>query len=121
MERGLLIIAHGSRVDETKEVVEKVAMRIREFGQYKKVEAAFMEFNEPDIPAAIEDFVKEGIFEIIAVPMFLFEGIHIREDIPELFEKEKEKYPNLNIKFARPMGYDDRIVEIILERAREVL
>ncbi|ERM90782.1 hypothetical protein O163_13915 [Caldanaerobacter subterraneus subsp. yonseiensis KB-1] len=29
-------------------------------------------------------------------------------------------YPELNIKFARSIGYDDRIAEIILERAKEV-
>ncbi|ERM91592.1 hypothetical protein O163_09960 [Caldanaerobacter subterraneus subsp. yonseiensis KB-1] len=98
MEKGLLIIAHGSRVEETKEVVEKVAEKIRVLGHYKDVKTAFMEFNDPAISTAIEYFVKEGIFEITAVPMFLFEGIHIREDIPQIFEKEKEKYPEDSVK-----------------------
>lgn len=35
-------------------------------------------------------------------------------------EKKKEKYPGLKIKFAKSIGYDDRIVDIILERAKEV-
>jgi len=120
MEKGLLIIAHGSRVEETREVVTKVVEKIKSLKKYRDVKAGFMEFNEPDISISIKEFVQKGIYDIIAVPMFLVEGIHIRHDIPELFEKEKKKYPGLQIRFARSIGYDDRIADIILERAEEV-
>lgn len=120
MEKGLLVIAHGSRVKETKKVVIKVVDRIKSLNKYKDVKAGFMEFDTPDIPTSIKEFVKEGIYDIVAVPLFLFEGIHIKEDIPVVFEEERKKYPGLSIKFGRPIGYDDRIVDIILERTEEV-
>lgn len=120
MEKGLLIIAHGSRVEETKEAVYQVINKIKSFKIYKDVKAGFMEFNQPDISTSIREFVEEGIYDIIAVPMFLFEGNHVLHDIPEVFGKEKEKYPGLKIKFAKSIGYDDRIVDIMLERAKEV-
>lgn len=120
MEKALLVIAHGSRVEETRKVVYKVIDRIKSLKKYKDVKAGFMEFNEPDISTSIREFVEEGIYDIIAVPMFLFEGNHVLHDIPEVFGKEKEKYPGLKIKFAKSIGYDDRIVDIILERAKEV-
>ncbi|MGB9679161.1 MAG: sirohydrochlorin chelatase [Thermoanaerobacteraceae bacterium] len=119
MDKGLLIIAHGSRVEETKEIVEKVVDRIKALKKYKSVKYGFMEFNQPDIKESIKEFINEKIYDIVAVPMFLFEGIHIKEDIPEIFKKEQDLYPNLKIKFARSIGYDERIADIILERAEQ--
>lgn len=70
MGKGLLIIAHGSRVEETREAVYQVINKIKSFKIYKDVKAGFMEFNQPDISTSIREFVEEGIYDIIAVPMF---------------------------------------------------
>ncbi|WP_028991565.1 sirohydrochlorin chelatase [Thermoanaerobacter thermocopriae] len=128
MGKGLLIIAHGSRVEETKDVVTMVVEKIKSPKNTKDVKAGFMEFNEPDISTSIREFVEEGIYDIIAVPMFLFEGNHVLHDIPEVFGKEKEKYPGLKIKFAKSIGYDDRIVgpqakekEVLLMRLQSLI
>ncbi|GAB6116844.1 hypothetical protein JCM16816_04410 [Thermoanaerobacter brockii subsp. lactiethylicus] len=128
MEKALLVIAHGSRVEETRKVVYKVIDRIKSLKKYKDVKAGFMEFNEPNISTSIKEFVEEGIYDIIAVPMFLFEGNHVLHDIPEVFGKEKEKYPGLKIKFAKSIGYDDRIVgpqakenEVLLMRLQSLI
>jgi len=49
MGKGLLIIAHGSRVEETKDVVTKVVEKIKSLKNTKDVKVGFMEFNELDI------------------------------------------------------------------------
>ncbi len=46
--------------------------------------------------------------------------MHIKIDIPSILKKEIEKYPTISIKFARPIGYDDRIVDILLNRIEEI-
>jgi len=119
LESGILIIAHGSRVESARYIAAQVAEKIKKLKNTKNVKVAFMEFNQPDIPASIDEFVKEGILDIVAVPMFLFEGNHILHDIPEILKKKKERYPDLRILLAKPIGYDDRLVEIIIERAEE--
>lgn len=121
MKKALLILAHGSRVEDTREVVYNVVEKIKSLNKYSDVKAGFMEFNEPDIHNSIKEFVEMGIYDIIAVPMFLYDGNHVLKDIPEIFKREMEMYPQLNIKFGKSIGYDDRIADIILERAEAVV
>ena len=62
-----------------------------------------------------------GIKEIVVVPFFLFEGIHIREDIPEKIEGLEKKYPDVIFKFGKPIGADPMLAEILVKRAEEIL
>lgn len=117
MKKSLLIVSHGSQVEETKNTIFKVQESIKDRGIYEDVRVAFMEFNTPSIPDAIKDIYDDGIRDIVVVPMFLFRGNHIRKDIPELLRKIEKKYSDLEIFMAEPIGFDDRIVDIIAERA----
>lgn len=117
MKKTLLILAHGSKAESTKEVIHAVRDKIAEKNLYKDVKAAFMEFNKPNIQEAFNDICKAGPAEVLAVPMFLFEGNHILHDIPEELKKAKQVHPGLEISMAKPIGFDERIADILLERA----
>ncbi len=117
MNKTLLILAHGSKAESTTEVIYAVRDKIAEKNLYRDVKVAFMEFNRPNIQEALDDICKVGPAEVLAVPMFLFEGNHILHDIPEELKKAKEAYPDLKISMAKPIGFDERIVDVLLERA----
>ncbi len=121
MDKTLLILAHGSKAQSTTEVIYQVREEIAKRNLYKEVKVAFMEFNHPNICEAFDEIYKEGSREVIAVPMFLFEGNHIRYDIPEELTKVKNVYPDLEISLAKPIGSDRRIADILIERAAEKL
>ena len=82
-----------------------------------------MELAEPLMEDTIDEIVKEnsGISEIIVVPFFLFEGMHIRKDIPEKLDEFREKYPDIKISFGRPLGADPMIAEVLTARVNEML
>lgn len=117
MKKSLLIVSHGSRVEETKNTIFKVQESLRKRDIYEDVRVAFMEFNSPNIPDAIESIYNDGIRYIIVAPMFLFQGNHIKKDIPEVLKTIKQKHLDLKIYMAEPIGFDDRLVDIIAERA----
>lgn len=117
MKKAMLILAHGSRVEATREAVIRTRDEIKRRGLYADVKAAFMEFNKPDIREAVMELYKDGFRNIVASPMFLFEGNHLLKDIPEEFEEIKKLYPDLSVEMAKPLGYDERIAGIIIERA----
>ena len=117
MNKTLLILAHGSRAQATTKVIHEVRNSIAKKNLYTDVRVAFMEFNKPNISEAIQDICQSGPVEVVAVPMFLFEGNHILHDIPEELKKAKEEHPELKITLAKPIGFDERIVDILLERA----
>lgn len=121
MDKTLLILAHGSKAQSTTKVIYQVRDEIAKRNLYKDVKVAFMEFNHPNIREAFDEIYKKGSREVIAVPMFLFEGNHIRYDIPEELANIKNVYPDLEISLAKPIGFDRRVADILIERAAEKL
>jgi len=116
MKKSLLVLAHGSKVEETKKVMYKVKDNLVHRRKYDDVQIAFLQFNEPNISDTVAKIYEQGIREIIVVPMFLFNGNHILIDIPEELSKLKDKYKDLKISLADSIGFDERIVDILEER-----
>ncbi len=112
----ILIIAHGSKVKETDQIMEQYMKALRHKDSEMRYEKCYLQLMEPSLDSAIELLVAEGINKIIAFPFFLFNGNHIREDIPMEITKISERHPNLEIQFLDNIGFDDQLVEVILER-----
>ena len=136
----LVLVGHGSRLPYSKELLVKLAEKVKERNLFPIVEIGLMEFNEPTIPQAVKKAIEQGAKKIIVVPVFLAHGIHTTRDIPKLLglideeehehehehhhhhhhhhEHEKLEIPeDVEIIYREPIGADDRIVDIIIDRA----
>lgn len=120
MSTGVILLSHGSRLPEVKETLEAYKKMVIEAGLYGVVEAASLQFNQPDLPSSIKGVVDQGVKRIIVMPFFLYQGVHVKQDIPELISQERKKYPGVEIVMAASIGIDERIGQIILDRIREV-
>lgn len=120
-DTGLVIIGHGSKLPHNRENLEKLATILRKRAQFKTVEIAFMVRNTPTIPEAIEDMAKKGVKKIVLVPAFLAPGVHTTQEIPELIGmKDKESQltaKGIQLIYGEPLGSDERIADIIAEKA----
>lgn len=114
--KGIIVIGHGSRSQDAIEVFFRVIKDLKEKSGYI-VEGCFMELAEPNIIEAIKNMYQKGVKEITVLPYFLFNGIHIKEDIPNILKEAKKDYKDLNIFMAKPIEYDSAIVDILLKRA----
>ncbi len=119
MSSSIILLAHGSRREVANNVLPQLASMIQEDRSFGKVDSAFLQFTSPSLETALEEHIKEGVKNITVVPVFLFNGIHLKEDIPEILEKKKEKHPDVNILMAQPLGADSRIGDIIKDRIKE--
>jgi len=119
MKRALIVVDHGSRVAAANELLERIAARLRERGDYDVVAAAHMEIAEPSISCAFADVVAAGASEVTIVPCFLASGSHVTEDIPRLTRGDAEPFPQLAWKLGAPIDFDERLIEIVLDRASE--
>lgn len=115
---GVLILAHGSRVDSTKNVINTVVDMVREKITDIPIVIAYMEFCEEDIESGIAKLVNMGVTDIKAVPYFLFDGIHIREDIPGEINEILKKYPDVKVTMGKTLGADRRLAEILIDRIK---
>lgn len=120
-KKGLLIVGHGSRSQEARDTFEETVQLVRRTGEYSLVEGAHMELAQPSIPEMVEKLAAEQVDEIIVVPYFLYKGIHIKKDIPQIMKELSNKYPRINFKLGEPIGAEPIFTRILLNRAREAL
>jgi sirohydrochlorin ferrochelatase len=120
LSKGLIIISHGSRSRDAVTAFHQIIDMVREKGSFDHVVGAFMEHNEPSIPEAIAEVIAAGAEEIVFAPYFLYEGMHIKEDIPQILHQVFLNYPGVSYKLARPIGVEPVLADIILDRALAV-
>ncbi|MGZ4849854.1 MAG: sirohydrochlorin nickelochelatase [Candidatus Bathyarchaeia archaeon] len=122
---GLILIGHGSKLPQNRENLEKLADILRKRSRFSIIEIAFMIRNTPTVPEAIDSLGKKGVSKIVLVPAFLAPGVHTTQDIPELIGvKEKEhqlKQLGIELIYGEPLGSDERIAEILEEKALKAL
>ncbi|MEK3795022.1 precorrin-3B C(17)-methyltransferase [Paenibacillus sp. FSL R7-0204] len=117
--RTVLLVGHGSRVqagnEELLEFTRLLAARKPEL----KVETCFIELASPSIAGGIARCIEGGAAEIYVVPIILFAAGHSKLDIPMAIDEAKQRYPGVKFIYGRPLGVQDRAVDILLERIQE--
>jgi sirohydrochlorin ferrochelatase len=117
--KGILVIAHGSRAKETEDTLDAILELVKSEIPETAVESAFMEFSDRTVEKGVAALASKGITEIKVVPYFLFMGIHLKEDIPEMVETCAADYPGMKITMGKPLGDDRRLAEILLDRIKD--
>ncbi|BAU22485.1 hypothetical protein THC_0079 [Caldimicrobium thiodismutans] len=117
----ILLVLHGSPKKEANywdsflNLLSGVFQRPRD-----DFKIAFLQFGQPDIKSALEDYIREGTYKIIVHPFFLSSGLHVSKDIPEILEEAKKMYPEVEILYTRPLGVHEKLAEIVKERIEEL-
>ncbi|MGH9377694.1 MAG: sirohydrochlorin chelatase [Terriglobia bacterium] len=117
---GIVLFAHGSRVEEANEGVRALAKQVQDSGGFTSVRAAFLELGQPDLRRAIADAVDAGLRRIIVVPYFLTLGVHLRRDLPELMAREREAHPNVEFIVSESLEGHPAMPSLVAERIRAV-
>ena len=122
---GLILIGHGSKLPHNRENIEKLAEILCQRSKFKIVDIAFMVKDTPTITEAIDSLALRGVSKIVLVPAFLAPGVHTTQDIPGLIGvKEKEsqlKARGIELFYGEPLGSDERIADILEEKALKAL
>jgi sirohydrochlorin cobaltochelatase len=122
-ETALLIVAHGTELNENSAIAAKrEAERIRARGEFASVGNAYME--EPPLIADWDRLTTA--INVIVVPFFISDGLHSYEDIPKLlgidgnksdvFGKNPYRLRGRSLYYARSIGTDPRFADIIVEQ-----
>jgi len=112
----LLIVAHGSRRPDAGGVMERVCQDVAHRVSFP-VALGYLQFQRPSVEEAIAELFHRGIRSLVVVPAFLSWGTHVTEDLPRLLQMMKKQYPGMRLFLAEPLGYDERLADILLVRA----
>jgi precorrin-8X/cobalt-precorrin-8 methylmutase len=120
MEKGILLLGHGSRREAANEGLKMLA-KMAGAGLGMRVEPVYFQFSHPNLADGVARLVADGVKEIIIVPAFLFPGVHFTEDLPEALEELQQEYGE-GVRFVLTpcIGPDPRLAEIVLERVEGV-
>jgi sirohydrochlorin ferrochelatase len=114
---GIVVFAHGSRVEPANEAVRRVAAELARSGSFCAVEAAFLELGVPNLEGAADRLVERGVDSIVVIPYFLTDGLHMERDLPPLLEKISQKYNGLRIAATETLDGHPGLVQALLDRA----
>lgn len=118
-KRALILIDHGSKVDEANELLLKIKEKLLKHpdSKFDVVEYCHMELASPTLEEAFRSCVNSGAGEIIVHPYFLVPGRHSKTDIPGMVSAVSSEFPGVNCKITEPLGLHDKIIEVIIERS----
>ncbi|MES3517072.1 MAG: CbiX/SirB N-terminal domain-containing protein [Natronomonas sp.] len=122
---GLAVVGHGTeRNENSAKAIEYHADRVADLGRFDEVRALFMD-EDPEIDDVTDFFESE---DIIVVPLFVADGYHTQEDIPEDMDLTDDYRTGWNtpatvdghrIWYAGAVGTEGLMAEVILERAAD--
>ncbi len=114
----VLVIGHGSKDLNAKMSIKYV---VDELGHlYRNVDYCFLEIEEPNIEQGIEICKKRDPEVLVVVFYFLHEGAHVKTDINADLRPALEKYKLKKVLITQHIGTDQKMVDLIIERAQEV-
>ena len=117
--KAVVLLAHGSRDPLWRRPMEAVAERLRAAQPQLTVRCAYLELEQPDLDATVQQLVGEGIDQVTIVPMFLGTGKHAREQLPVLVNALRSRHPNMRIVLQPPVGEDPRVLDLLAAIAGE--
>ena len=104
MTHAILLFAHGARDPEWALPFERLraAVKMRLPGTW--VEIAYLELMQPDLSAAVDRLVDEGVVNIDIVPAFMAQGAHLKRDLPALIAAAQARHPQVVFNLQPALG-----------------
>jgi sirohydrochlorin cobaltochelatase len=122
---GLAVVGHGTgRNENSAKAIHYHADRLERMDRFEEVQALFMD-EEPEVDDVAEFFESD---DVVVVPLFVADGYHTQEDIPEdvgLTEDYREGYDvpaaveGTRIWYAGAVGTEPLMADVLLERAAD--
>ena len=114
----VMIIGHGSKDPNAQTSLDYIVNELSD--SYRNVSRCWLEIEQPDIFEGVKKCEKDNPKVLVIVFYFLHEGAHVKTDINiDLIPALK----NSNLKntyITKHIGTDQKIINLIIERAKEV-
>jgi precorrin-8X/cobalt-precorrin-8 methylmutase len=114
-QEGVIVLGHGSRCSGAADALARLAGQLQQQLGCRVLPAS-LQFNSPTLSESCTDLAAQGVAKIIIAPYFLFNGNHLKQDIPGEIEAIRAKLPDVELILAEHLGEDRSLVEILARR-----
>lgn len=118
---GVILVDHGSRRDESNDLLLQVVDAYRQHAAWHIIEPAHMELAEPSIATAFQHCVERGAELVVVFPYFLAPGRHWHTDIPALSAQASQACDDVRFLVAAPLGLHELILQVVDQRVADCL
>jgi sirohydrochlorin ferrochelatase len=118
---GIILVDHGSRRDESNDMLLDVVREFAHATGLPIVEPAHMELAEPSIATAFGHCVAQGAKTVVVFPYFLSPGRHWHDDIPRLAGDAAQTHPGIRYLVTAPFGLHPLMNDVIRDRIADCL
>jgi sirohydrochlorin cobaltochelatase len=116
-QRGIILLAHGSRDPLWQVPIEAVASALRRRDSSALVGCAYLELSQPDLAQCAADLLTQGASQLTVFPLFLGVGKHAREDIPAQVAQLQARHPGVPVALMASAGEHPRLWELLADIA----
>ena len=113
MNRAILLFAHGSRDPGWAQPFERLKGLLQSRLPGHRIELAFLESMPPTFGEAVARIAADGGGHVTVAPLFLAQGGHLREDIPNLIAGAQQRHPGLGFRQLPALGEAPEVLEAI--------
>lgn len=117
-EVDVMIIGHGSKDPNAQMSLNYIVNELK--NSYRNVSRCWLEIEQPDIFEGIKKCEKDNPKVLVIVFYFLHEGAHVKTDISNDLIPALEKSTIKKSYITKHIGTDQKIIDLIIERAKEV-
>ncbi|GEB53278.1 sirohydrochlorin chelatase [Streptomyces cacaoi] len=115
----LVLVAHGSRDPRHEATVRALGARVRALLPDVRTEIAHLDFNTPDLAGALRQLYRDGVREVVAVPLLLTRAYHAKTDIPAALAEAAAALPGLRVHRADVLGPHPLLTRALERRLAE--
>lgn len=112
MTKGILVVAHGSRLLEANKEFQGLVEILRK-STARDVRGANLTLAEPGIGETVEGMYKDGYREITLIPYFLSNGKHVSFHIPTIIKKLEDALEGLTITLETTLVMDLLVIKAL--------
>ncbi len=115
-KESVIILGHGSKSADAISDFNYIVELTRQKSGNNHVYGAHMELAEPSLEDTIAKVNNLGITRIVILPYFLYNGNHIKEDIPAIISSIQKEYPHMELYFGTPIGKEELMAELMVRK-----
>ena len=112
-ELAIILFAHGARDPEWAAPFEMIKRQLQAARADAHIELAFQDFMAPTLDEAVARAAASGAKRMLLVPLFMAQGGHLKQDLPRLVAKIRERHPQVELRVTPAIGDSPEILRAI--------
>lgn len=117
----LVVVSTGSSDPRVAQVTHELRRGLQTLRPELMVHGAFLDQCPPSGGQVVAQLVRQGIDEIVLVPLHLTNAIEAGADVDLLAQRSRTAHPNTRFAVARPIGPELSLLTVLDQRLRAAL